>query len=61
MMARRGQEDPTGLGFFPNWAWNWPANRRVLYNRASTDAVGKPWDASRSGIRWDGKSWLGER
>ena len=60
MMARRGQEDPTGLGFFPNWAWNWPANRRVLYNRASTDAVGKPWDASRSGIRWDGKSWLGD-
>jgi hypothetical protein len=42
-MARRGQEDPTGLGLFPNYAWSWPANRRILYNRASNDADGKPW------------------
>jgi formate dehydrogenase-N alpha subunit len=60
MMARRGQEDPTGLGFFPSWSWNWPANRRVLYNRASADAQGKPWDPSRSGLRWDGKKWIGD-
>ncbi|MCI0419987.1 MAG: molybdopterin-dependent oxidoreductase, partial [Acidobacteria bacterium] len=60
MMARRGQEDPTGLGFFPGWSWNWPANRRVLYNRASADGEGKPWDPTRSGIRWDGKKWIGD-
>lgn len=60
MMARRGQEDPTGLGFFPGWSWNWPANRRVLYNRASADREGKPWDPTRSGIRWDGKKWVGD-
>ncbi len=60
MMARRGQEDPTGLGFFPGWSWNWPANRRVLYNRASADGEGKPWDPTRSGIRWDGKKWVGD-
>jgi formate dehydrogenase major subunit len=60
MMARRGQEDPTGLGFFPNWSWNWPANRRVLYNRASADGDGRPWDPLRSGIRWDGKKWIGD-
>jgi len=60
MMARRGQEDPTGLGFFPGWSWNWPANRRVLYNRASADSEGKPWDPTRSGIRWDGKKWVGD-
>lgn len=60
MMARRGQEDPTGLGFFPGWSWNWPANRRVLYNRASADSEGKPWDSTRSGIRWDGKKWVGD-
>jgi formate dehydrogenase major subunit len=60
MMARRGQEDPTGLGFYPNWAWNWPANRRVLYNRASTDAQGRPWDPTRSGIQWDGRRWIGD-
>src|SRR5437762_3666952 len=36
-MARRGTDDPSGLGIYPNWAWSWPANRRVLYNRASCD------------------------
>ncbi len=60
MMARRGQEDPTGLGLYPHWAWNWPANRRILYNRASADGAGKPWDASRAPIRWDGKAWSGD-
>jgi formate dehydrogenase major subunit len=60
MMARRGQEDPSGLGFFHNWAWNWPANRRVLYNRASADAAGKPWDPTRAGIQWDGRQWRGD-
>jgi formate dehydrogenase major subunit len=36
MIQRRGTEDPSGLGIYPNWAWSWPANRRVLYNRASS-------------------------
>jgi formate dehydrogenase major subunit len=60
MMARRGQEDPTGLGLYPNWAWNWPANRRILYNRASADAAGKPWDPSRALLRWNGANWTGD-
>ena len=60
MMARRGQEDPTGLGLFPNWAWNWPANRRILYNRASADADGKPWDPSRAPLKWNGSTWTGD-
>jgi hypothetical protein len=32
-MQRRGTDDPSGLGVYPNWAWSWPANRRVMYNR----------------------------
>ncbi len=52
MMARRGQEDPTGLGLYANWSWSWPANRRILYNRASADASGAPWDETRAAIRW---------
>jgi formate dehydrogenase major subunit len=60
MMARRGLDDPTGLGLFPNWAWNWPANRRILYNRASADATGKPWDAMRAPLRWTGAQWTGD-
>ena len=54
--------DPTGMGFFHNWAWSWPLNRRVLYNRASADLNGKPWDATRTGIKWDPaqKKWVGD-
>ena len=37
MMARRDATDPRGAGIAPNWAWAWPANRRMLYNRASAD------------------------
>ncbi|OLC21819.1 MAG: formate dehydrogenase-N subunit alpha [Chloroflexi bacterium 13_1_40CM_68_21] len=52
--------DPTGMGFFPEWAWSWPLNRRVLYNRASADVEGKPWDAKRPGIQWNGQRWVGD-
>jgi len=57
---RRGTADPTGLGMFPNWAFSWPANRRVMYNRASADADGKPWDPKRPGISWNGEKWVGD-
>ena len=30
-------------GICPNWAWSWPVNRRILYNRASCDRSGNPW------------------
>ncbi len=60
LMARRGQEDPTGLGLFPNWSWSWPANRRILYNRAGADSTGKGWDPLRTPLRWDGTRWIGD-
>ena len=41
------------------WAFSWPANRRILYNRASADLNGKPWDPSRKLIEWDGEKWAG--
>ncbi len=56
-LARRGPEDPSGLGIYPNWAWSWPVNRRVLYNRASCDVEGKPWDADRRQILVERKRW----
>ena len=60
-LQRRGTEDPSGLGVYPNWAWSWPANRRVLYNRASCDADGKPWDSSRKQVWWNetAQKWVG--
>jgi formate dehydrogenase major subunit len=59
-MARRNPEDPSGLGLHAGWAWNWPANRRVLYNRASADAQGRPRDPTRPILRWNGKAWVGD-
>ncbi len=59
LMARRDNYDPSGLGTTLNWAFAWPANRRVLYNRASCDPAGKPWDPKRKLIGWDGAKWSG--
>jgi formate dehydrogenase-N alpha subunit len=59
-MSRRGQEDPTGLGLYPKWSWSWPANRRILYNRASADENGQPWDKTRAPLIWDGERWRGD-
>lgn len=60
MMMRRGLRDPSGLGMFPGWTWSWPANRRIMYNRASCDAQGRPWDPTRVAIQWDGEKWVGD-
>jgi len=59
MMARRDTADPYGIGQTPNWAWAWPANRRILYNAASSDPSGKPWNARRTLVKWNGKAWMG--
>jgi formate dehydrogenase major subunit len=58
--ARRkpaGEQNWTG----GEWAWAWPANRRILYNRASADPAGKPWSERKKLVWWDegeGK-WVG--
>ncbi len=57
-MARRDNTD-TGHGNTPNWAWAWPANRRILYNRASADPSGKAWNPKRKVIEWKGDKWAG--
>ena len=61
LMQRRGLEDPSGLGIFPNFAWSWPMNRRVMYNRASCTPEGKPWDPSRKQVWWNESTqkWVG--
>ncbi len=53
MMARRKKTDPTGLGLYPEWTWAWPVNRRIIYNRASVDQQGRPWDPKRAVIKWN--------
>ena len=58
-MARRDNSDPSGMGVYSNWTWSWPLNRRTLYNRASADLQGQPWDPSRPIIAWNGERWEG--
>jgi formate dehydrogenase major subunit len=45
----------------PEWGWAWPANRRILYNRASADPDGRPWSERKAYLRWDpaDKRWTG--
>lgn len=62
MMARRDNIDthPAGIGLYANWAWAWPVNRRIIYNRASCDAQGRPFDPARFVVRWTGEKWEGD-
>jgi formate dehydrogenase major subunit len=43
------------------WAWSWPANRRILYNRASAGPDGRPWSERKAYVWWDEKegAWTG--
>ena len=36
-----------------DWGWVWPANRRILYNRASADPEGRPWSERKAYVWWD--------
>lgn len=59
--AKNRDNKDTGGGNFLNWAYAWPANRRILYNRASADPSGKPWSDKKAVIWWDEsqKKWTG--
>jgi formate dehydrogenase major subunit len=54
--SRHEQDEVAG-----EWGWAWPANRRILYNRASADPAGKPWSERKKYVWWDGSAgeWTG--
>jgi formate dehydrogenase major subunit len=70
MAARRSQKDAANhIGLYPEFAWCWPVNRRILYNRAAVDAKGQPWDVKDWVIRfagqqkegkWTSRKWIGD-
>jgi formate dehydrogenase-N alpha subunit len=41
------------IGLYSNWSWCWPVNRRIIYNRASVDFDGNPWDAEHPVVKWN--------
>jgi formate dehydrogenase major subunit len=53
---------PAGIGLYSKWSWCWPVNRRIIYNRASVDLDGNPWDPEDFVIRWTGPetAWEGD-
>ena len=61
MAARRkprDEQDETAA----EWAWAWPANRRILYNRASAAPDGTPWSERKKFVWWDDETgkWTGK-
>ncbi len=59
-LAAGKQPDPPGQpGAHLNWGFAWPANRRLIYNRASADLEGKPWSERKKWVWWDGQKWTG--
>jgi formate dehydrogenase major subunit len=58
---RNNKLDPSGLGLYPEFAWSWPGNMKVLYNRASCDEKGRPLDKKNAIVWWDEaqKKWTG--
>lgn len=61
-LARNRWPDlPDGPGTHLNWGYAWPANRRILYNRASADPEGRPWSEKKRYLWWEAESgqWNG--
>jgi len=64
MMARRTRSNPDEdiIGLNLEWAWCWPVNRRIIYNRASCNAKGQPWAPQKPVIayNWNTGKWEGD-
>lgn len=59
LAQRRNNADPSGMSVYGLWGFSWPANRRILYNRASADPEGNPWSDAKKYVFWNGKTWGG--
>ena len=59
LSARRQPDAPNTTAAHLEWGFAWPANRRILYNRASADLQGRPWSERKKWVWWDGTKWTG--
>jgi len=58
LAKRTNNEDKGNVAIYPGWAWCWPVNRRVVYNRCSADPAGQPWVPEKNLVKWDGTKWV---
>ncbi len=59
-MSARRKKEKSGIGLNLEWSWCWPLNRRIIYNRASVDKYGNPWNKETPVIQWNGSKWVGD-
>jgi formate dehydrogenase major subunit len=57
--AGHDPDPPGGPGTHLGWGYAWPANRRIMYNRASARPDGQPWSERKKYVWWDGQKWTG--
>jgi formate dehydrogenase major subunit len=59
--TRGAAESPCGVAASPEWGFSWPANRRIMYNRASARPDGRPWSERKQWVWWDAQQgrWTG--
>ncbi len=59
--AKNRQREREGIGSHLGWSFAWPLNRRIVYNRASADLEGKPWNPDAPVVWWDEaqEKWVG--
>jgi len=61
LAARRDlSPDTYNIGLYPKWAWSWPVNRRIIYNRASVDLDGQPFAPQKPVVWWKNNAWTGD-
>jgi len=60
--SKKRTKEKSGIGLHPDWAWAWPVNRRIIYNRASVDLNGVPYNKDCPVVWWDEaeKKWKGD-
>jgi formate dehydrogenase major subunit len=52
--ARNRARERNGHGRYGHgWGFTWPADRRILYNRASARPDGRPWSERKALVWWD--------
>ena len=59
LRAANREPDPSPITPNLNWGYSWPANRRLMYNRASAKPDGTPWSERKKYIFWNGQKWDG--